>query len=261
MQQKVIIAITIMTMSLFLMISVIRPAYSLEKLGSGYVTANYFSLTTLLLASYQNNERPLYLTDGYAHIFYCNLVKSKFTDEFEWEKIREIINSEIDKIDKEYYKSFEVSSVVYIGKYDFETNSFPLLENSQINNVGFLSIYSLSIPNSTEMACYDYVLKKDKTLIEIIPNIFVIKLPAPLTINRIRVTPEKAKYLVRLLSKKKLKNRKLYIRFRLNIIGLDSVKRTNWGGDKVTFNGKLDAIDIFVDPEMTIPITSISVDM
>lgn len=264
MQKKIVIALTIITLSSLILSSTSKPAYSLAKLGSGYTTTNFFSLVTSLLTSFPNNDRPNSLLDGYAHIFHCDLVKENFYNEFEWTKIREILNAEIDKIDKEYYRYYEFSGPIYLNKYNFQKAAFPIALGYSMKNVGVLNIYTLKFNNARNAMCSDHIYKSTKgrrdNITEIMPSNFFVKLVKPITIEHVRVSPEKAKRLVELWAKNKVRDRKLYIRFRTKISTLYSVEEKNGIASKVVFNGKLEAIDIFIDSELTIPFTSIETD-
>lgn len=178
--------------------------------------------------------------DDYARLMYCGLYEEKFASDFEWNTIR---NQLIDRIKqkKEYFRTqYEISGIIYLGRYNFETQDFPLVEKSSLFNVSSLVLID-DQGITTQGACMSKYQNS-------FPRSYVVKLKQALTVDRLKVPLDEAEKLLARMEKVKNKDRRLYIRFRVRV---SSAAPSGRGSTYGSFVGDVTAIDVFYDKERT----------
>lgn len=178
--------------------------------------------------------------DDYARLMYCGLYEEKFASDFEWNTIR---NQLIDRIKqkKEYFRTqYEISGIIYLGRYNFETQDFPLVDKSSLFNVS-----SLVLIDEQGAALPGNCMSKYQNSF---PRSYVVKLKQALTVDRLKVPLDEAEKLLARMEKVKNKDRRLYIRFRVRVSGATPPSRGSLFGN---FLGDVVGIDVFYDKERT----------
>ncbi len=245
---------------IFFVFSGIKQSYAISKIGSGYTIANFRSLINTVVASYTGLDRPGNLIDGYARLFHCDVVTEKFNNEFEWQKIRDNLNAEIDRIDREYYRYYEFSGPIELDRYNFEKGEFPLSEVSKLDHIGFLSIYMLPSAGSLRTYCGEPFVASDTEAIEdFLPIKFILQLDRPVSLSGIKVDQDVAKDFVRNIAKRSGGSRIVYIRFRVKITDLLKVKEKEYRDREAVFSGSVKELDIFMDEGLTQHFSSIKI--
>lgn len=189
--------------------------------------------------------------DDYARLMYCKLYKEKFSSDFEWNTIRAQIIDRI-KLKKEYYRRlYEISGVIYLGRYNFETQDFPLVKQSSLFNVSSLIMLQDTLISNGCSADYKNSF----------PTQYVAKLKQPLTVDRLKVPLDDAEKLLDKMDKSKNMDRRMYIRFRVRLNSLIVDPRLSAkGAMEGNFTADLVGIDVFYDKDMRQLFTSVSLD-
>lgn len=211
--------------------------------GEAYATANLQDLIqTHILLDGVDIKNNAYI-DDYAKNLYCGLYKDKFSNDFEWNKVRqELIGKLTSK--KEYYRAlYQISSPVYLGRYNFETQDFPFEKNTAIVNVGRMELYAPGYGD--KLACSE--IADDKPVASL-PKKFFIKLTEPLTLDRIKMPVASANELLERMDAMGNAERLTYLRFRIKVIAVD---KTNNNPDVAIFVAQITDIDVFLDAQLT----------
>ncbi len=219
--------------------------------GEAYVEADLKELLQTFVMLDGVNIKDPEILGHYASIFYCPLFKEKFENDFEWNTLREQISSRL-LLKKEHYRSlYEVTGVVYLGRYNFDTQDFPLAGESRMFNVGSMVMVQGRYPNNCKI--------ERRVAIVLFPMIYMLYLKQPFTLDRLKISMDEAEALLKRMELEKNAERKLFIRFRSKIQSLYAGKMVD---TSVTagFLGELTAVDIFFDREMTQLVTSIPID-
>ncbi len=226
--------------------------------GEAYAEANFRDLAqTLILMDGVSLEDPK-IIDEYAKMNYCSLYKEKFHDDFEWSQFRKLLTQKVQS-KKEYFRNlYQISGVIYLGRYNFDTQDFPLINDSALVNVGSLQLFKLNHNSlaSTEVR----TICKGEGMSEILPNNYVFELNQPLTFDRLKLPMEEAKKILERMSRMENTDRRLYVRFRMRIISIIPMDtKTLAMHSVVRLRGELTAIDIFLDRDLTQPFATVEV--
>lgn len=220
--------------------------------GEAYATPTSKDLLQTLIMMQGDGVTDPVKVDDYARLMYCKLYQEKFKNDFEWNTIRSQITDRI-KMRKEYYrKLYEIGGVIYLGRYNFETQDFPLVKRSSLFNVS--SLVMLESAMASQSACFESYKNS-------FPTIFMAKLKQPLTVDRLKVPLDEAEKLLEKMGKAKNNDRRMYIRFRVRLNSLIAMPRAN---NKAPLEGNfmadVVAIDVFYDSEMKKYFSSVSLD-
>ena len=193
--------------------------------------------------------------DEYAQIMYCDLYKDKYLNDFEWNKIRSKVRSRTQE-KKDYYRVlYEVTAPVILGRYDFEQQSYPLIDGSALDNVGVIVIY--------DDPQFRYSCIGTQNFLKIFPKVYYLSLDKSLTLNRLPMPLDEAQKLLEALDSVEIKTnvstgetavaRRAYLRFRFRILGaIDASNQM-----KALFRGVIESIDFFADQAATKHIANI----
>lgn len=216
-----------------------RPASGLRLAsGEAFVSPTFKDLlqTFIMLdgADLKDNKKA----DDYARLMYCNLYKEKYSSDFEWNTIRTQISDRV-KYKKESYRTlYEIGGVIYLGRYNFETQDFPLINSSALFNISSLVMTSPAPNTETCASMYQGSF----------PSGFNIKLKQPLTLDRLKVPLDEAEKLLAKMEKVKNTDRRLYVRFRVRLTGVaEGASNLKVG----VFVGDVVGIDVFYDSDRT----------
>ncbi len=174
----------------------------------------------------------------------CVIYDDYFSNDFLWQRI---VQSQVREIDyfKDTYKSrFVIPDVVSLARFDFQESVFYLTNDSAFRNMGFITFFN---PDTVDMNCdiYRHIHELKKYPIN---NIYA-KLENPVTMQYVPIKREDAQRLIDDLSTKSEKDRVMYSRVYINIIGVSKVSLKGSFSDQVEFLARMERIEIYEDIE------------
>lgn len=222
--------------------------------GEAYATPTFRELSQMLVMLDGVNINDPKVADDYAKLLYCGLYKEKYRDDFEWNKVRQqLVNRVISK--KDYYRiQYELAGSINLDRYNFDTQDFPLTPQTEMVRVGSMILYDFSVETDTRIR----VLCRDDSHSKVFPGHYLFVLSQPLTFNRLKLPVDEAKALLERMNTTKNRDRRLYVRFRLRITGIEKMASTRSENVQVMLKGEMTNIDIFHDAELTKYLTSIN---
>jgi len=180
--------------------------------------------------------------DDYAEIFYCDIYQQNFSNDFVWRRIRAKIRDEINESLGSVPRYYEYTGAVRLGRYDFSSQSFPIIESTALKNVGAMLIYE-------QRNFQKYCDRTSRS--EFFATKYMINLSRSLTFNNILVDSDIAESLLKYMANTENKEREVFARFRVKITAASKPK----GGGKglrTSFAGDLQELSIFADRTNTI---------
>lgn len=226
--------------------------------GESYAEANFRDLSqTLVLMDGVSIEEPKVLEE-YAKMNYCEIYKEKFQDDFEWSQFRKLVVQKVQS-KKEYYRNlYQISGIVFLGRYNFDTQDFPFVDNSALMNVGSLQLFELNRKSNNADTARLLCGGTDKSTL--LPNKYVFELNQPLTFDRLKLPMEEAKHLLDRMDQMGNADRRLYVRFRMRVISVMPIDPKLLNVNiTARMRGELTAIDIFLDRDLTQPFATVEV--
>jgi len=213
--------------------------------GESFATPTFreLALTSLMLDAFDNSSNET--VDEYARLMYCSLYREKFKSDFEWNSIRQELSRKLQG-KREYFRThFELTGTIYLGRYSFETQDFPFVKKTALVNVGSLTLFSMS---PGEFKKFRICATEEPS--PLFSTTYLFMLQQPLTLDRLKMPMDEAEALLKRMDLMNNKDRVLYIRFRVRLLGSGSTHMR--GVDKtMMMRGELVSIDIFYDREMT----------
>lgn len=195
--------------------------------------------------------------DEYAKLMYCALYNEKFTNDFEWNKIRSLLLQKI-QTRKDYFRVlYQISGVIYLGRYNFETQDFPFINDSALVNVGSLVLFDAT--NNADLQRERILCGGKRAVSLILPAYYVFRLNQPLTFDRLKIPMDEAQKLLSRMQKSKNDERALFVRFRVRAIAAQPASKVQAALEAAVLSGEMTAIDLFLDKEMTQPFASVEV--
>jgi len=225
--------------------------------GEAYSEPTFRELaqTMMFMDGFKTTEDVV--VDEYAKLMYCGLYNEKFTNDFEWNKIRSMLLQKI-QTRKDYFRVlYQISGVIYLGRYNFETQDFPFINDSALVNVGSLVLFDAT--NNAELQRQRVLCGGARAVSLIIPAYYVFRLNQPLTFDRLKIPMDEAQKLLNRMQKSKNLERNLYVRFRVRVIAAHPASQIQAALEAAVLSGELTAIDLFLDKEMTQPFASVEV--
>jgi hypothetical protein len=206
-------------------------------------TFRELALTSLMLDAFDNSSN--HIVDEYAKLMYCPLYREKYKFDFEWNSVRQELARNLQS-KREYFRThFELTGTIYLGRYSFETQDFPLVKNTALVSVGSLTLLAYDGEGAAR-----YRICDDVTPTEVFPYTYLFMLHQPLTLDRLKMPMDEAEALLKRMEMMNNKERALHIRFRVRLLGAG--KPQSRGIHKtIMTRGELVSIDIFYDREMT----------
>jgi hypothetical protein len=218
--------------------------------GESFATPTYRDVVQAFLLMQGLDISNNKVADEYAKLSYCTLYQQKFHNDFAWNKIRaELINRAMQKHD--YYRvQYQLEGTLYLGRFNFETQQFPLVKKSQLNHVGsFMAIdfTSRGLARPYRLCSTDYSV--------IFPGRYVFEINQPFTLLGLKVSQDEAKGLLDKMASLGNADRRLYIRFRYRAQTVDKLdpfaKDYDPRAAHGIFHGELTNVDLFLDHDMT----------
>lgn len=223
--------------------------------GEAYANTNLRDLTQTSIMMDAYDLKNTKYVDEYAKVFYCELYKTKFKEDFEWNNIRQEILGRINN-KKEYYRVlYQFSGPVNLGRYNFETQDFPFEKGSAIVNVGYM-VMQEPMHKRLAGAQLSECFGKNDTL-EFYKS-FQVRLSEPLTIDRLKMPTGPAQVLLDKMQAQNNANREVYLRYRVKLVTAMKSNPNKQSSDRGTFVAQLTAVDVFLDPELTQFVSNIS---
>jgi len=226
--------------------------------GEAYAEPTFRDLTQMLILMGGVNIEDNKVIDEYAKMNYCDVYEEKFYDDFEWSQFRTLLIQKVQS-KKDYFRNlYQISGVVYLGRYNFDTQDFPFVKGSALVNVGSLQLFDL---NRNDLGADKIrTLCHDKKMSELLPDHFVFEINQPLTFDRLKLPVEEAKHLLERMARTKNDERQLFVRFRMRVISVTPIPSSRLDmGTVVRLRGELTAIDIFLDRDLTQPFATVEV--
>ncbi|MBI1216877.1 MAG: DUF4852 domain-containing protein [Alphaproteobacteria bacterium] len=190
------------------------------------------------------------IADEYAKLSYCSLYKKKFHNDFSWNKIRSELITRVNQ-KRDYYRvQYQLEGTIYLGRFNFENQQFPLIKDSAINHIGALIATDPRSPDSLP-----YRLCGDHDFSSVFPYQYIFELNRPFSLKALKVSQDEAKALLDKLASLGDTDRRLYVRFRYRIQTVDKIDPFGKGfdirGARGSFHGELTSVDLFLDHDMT----------
>lgn len=212
-----------------------------NTIGRGFSPVDFRALTQTYFSMYKSGNPTSDMLDEYAEMASCELYRKLFTNDFEWEKVRQSIRNDQAKYADNFHTTYEIAGDAPLERYDFERKGFPLAGRGKHENIGKLYIYATS---GNFHFCGRS--KGPKTL----PVNYMVSLFNPLTVDLIKLEPEKARQIVDYFYQDKDQNKRVFMRYRVKLYDLNGVEREDLGLT-AEFQGEILSIEYFIDPEMT----------
>lgn len=214
-------------------------------------TFRELALTSLMLEAFDTTKNET--IDEYAKLMYCPLYRENFKSDFAWNNVRQELGRKLQG-KREYFRThYEIMGVVYLGRYAFETQDFPFVKNTALVNVGSLTL--LTTPQRARRdgwrVCDDLEASK------LFPTGYLFALQQPLTLDRLKMPLEDAEKLLKRMDMMNNKERALFIRFRIRLLGSGIIVERGTTKN-LLLRGELAAVDLFYDREMSKHFASIS---
>ena len=225
--------------ALSLFILMISPSSQAQE--SDYINANFNDIAkTYWRIGYHTLDDKTAI-DEFTRINYCSAYQTYQNDDFEWQYIRQAIAEEIKQDKDSYPNKYYITSKITINKYDFDQNAFLLEEDSQMLNVGKLTLLPYSdFKSYCDLSRYS----------ESYPNMVSITLEAPITISSIPLEREEANQLLSRFNATKNNERILYAKINLNINGFGETYHSALQS-VANLKGNLHSIEYYEDPDFT----------
>lgn len=239
------------------------PAAATGDIGEGYAVPTFREIvqTFTLMGGLDSGSEGV--IDEYMNIVYCDVFLESYSNDFEWNKIRRNMQLRIQEKKENYRLLYEIIGPVTIGRYDFEEQSFPLVGETALENVGVLSVYRYT--PATPLCG-----RSGTQELKYYPFEYFIELNRPLNINNIKVAMDEAEALLKKIVEYNGEpdgnsvavptsiKRQIYIRFRVRVSEALGVTGRDVGR-KAVMRAQLQSIDFFIDREATMHIANIPI--
>ncbi len=225
--------------------------------GEAFAEPTFRDLSMMLLMLDGVDINNPTVADDYAKMNFCSLYKDKYKNDFEWNKVRQQIITRIQS-KKDYYRlQYELDGTIALDRYNFDTQDFPLTPQTAMERVGSMILYdSGTAPdNQTKNV---RILCNDDHFTKTFPGSYMLVMTQPLTFDRLKLPMDEAKALLERMASQKNAERRLYVRFRMRVTGIDKVRGNRDVAIEVDVKGEVVAVDVFLDHDMTKYLTSIN---
>lgn len=213
-----------------------------ESARTGYARANFKDLVQTYVSLGGADIMNPKVVDEYAEILHCDSYREKYTNDFEWNQVRQMIQGSLMQKKVFYRTLYEFGGPIFLNRYDFKSQSFPLAEESVQKNIGRMIMFY-----NQEFEPYCGRRRRPDNF----PQHFALDIKTPLSMTNIYMSQEEADALVKRMNDSQNTDRKVYVRFRVKVLG--SVGTEGGGqGYKVVLDGEIEDIDFFEDADYTI---------
>ena len=217
-----------------------------DRVREGYARVSLKELIQTMVGIGSFDIKIPEIADEYARFVHCSLYRKSYSNDVEWDKIRnKIISDVVEK--KSYYRVlYEIRGIFRLGRYNFETQFFPFSEGSTrelgtaMKNVDSIDLISMNeyVPSCGIKSFPDFFF----------PDI-VLKLSSPVTVDGIRIPAEKVEGILARMEEVGNTKRKIYGRVKVRII--EPLLKKRRASRKTEMKGNVIAVDFFLDQEMT----------
>lgn len=200
--------------------------------------------------------------DNYLRINECEIFKTYINDDFEWPVIRESAREHLKSSYDSFPRRFEFRRNFRIGRYDLETQSFPILPADQIKRTRKIEIIYNEV--SSNICGTTQPLK-------FYPKNIMLILNRPVNISKINLPEEVAKEYLKEVKRETVVDsrrrsrddgviRTLYLRLRVNAVDFQGITISKEGGELANIFAVLEGVDIYKDPGFKEYLTTIHVE-
>ncbi len=212
-----------------------------NTIGRGFSPIDFRALTQTYFSMYKGGNPGDDMLDEYAKMAYCDLYQKYFTNDFEWEKIRNHIKGDLEKYASNIQTDYEIVGDVSLDRYNFDRKGFPVVGEGHHENVGKLYLFSSG-------TIFSFCGQSKES--PILPASYTVSLFNPFSVDILRVSPEVAKDVVaRFYQDKKKQYKRVFARYRVKLYDLNRTYQQD--GLVAEFQGEILSIDYFIDPELT----------
>jgi len=222
------------------------PPEATEGRGESFAAPTFreLALTSMMLEAFDNTKNET--IDEYAKLMYCPLYQENYKSDFAWNNVRQELGRKLQG-KREYFRThYEMTGVVYLGRYSFETQDFPFVKDTALVNVGSLTLLSMGNRSSADVRR----LCGEPEPTTFFPGTYLFMLQQPLTIDRLKMSLNDAEKLLKRMELMNNKDRALYIRFRVRLLGSGNII-SRGALNQLLMRGELVSVDLFYDREMT----------
>ncbi len=210
-----------------------------------YLAKSYWLLNELNIDDNENIDQYLMITE-------CDLYEQYFANDIEWSKIRDATRGYIKLNKQNFPRRFEFVQPIYLDRYDTNSQTFVINQNSQIKGVLQIQVSGNSSMNyrCIDTSAYNPLL---------FPINAVLKLSRPLSYTSVQTKPEAAQEYLKYMEENDITSdfgRPAYIRYRFKVEQSLSPVRMN-GGVFANFFGTLESVSIFGDQSLFIKLEEV----
>lgn len=199
------------------------------------------------LGAYEMNDNTK--IDNYLALAECKIFKDYYSDDFEWKSIRDITRSYLQINGSKFPRTFEYLQPVIFETYDFKRQGFPLSPDTAFRSNTKLQISGNSLRAEPCAEPLELFAAKG------IPGNALMVLKAPLDLRFVPIAQEKADPYIKSIAVRKSKddreNRKVYARFRVELVDYLGEEAMGSGERFMQFEGMIKEITFFADYEQT----------
>jgi len=234
-------------LSVFLMLAAfVQGAFAGLKVSEGYARTTFKELGKTIVGIGALDIRDPKVADDYARLVYCKLYRKNYSNDVEWNKIRDKIISDVME-KREYYRvMYEVYGVFKLGRYDFEKQFFPL-DKEKFRDTAMRNVNRIELFSDKEYTPYCGHTGFSRVFL---PTV-VLRPNRIVTVEGFTVPVEKVEEILARMEKTRNVNRLVYGRIRVRITDPLPVDPKFW---IIEIKGDVMSIDFFLDREMTKPI-------
>lgn len=195
----------------------------------------------------EDNDKAV---DNFLRINECEMYENFYTDDFEWQRIREAARNMLTESKNEFSYKFKILVPIDLGRYDMLRKGFPL-----INKTAFKDLRRIEIGGNSNMS----QLCGKEGAIEFYPRNLITILNKPFSYDFVELDEHVAQaYIIRqkynpVRRPKELQNkhfdRLAFARVRITFSEFQGITRGSDNFPLAVMFGKLDGIDIFEDAD------------
>lgn len=195
-----------------------------NDMGESYAAPTFRELSqTFVMMDGMDISDPI-ISQEYAKLMYCDLWKENSKNDFDWNKIRQMISNRVMS-KKDYYRiQFEVGGTIFLGTYNFETQDFPFTKQSSLTRVGSMMLLAPNTGRRGPQPGDPMPLCTDTDMSPYMPIYYILIMNQPLTFDRLKIPMDEAKILLDKMTAARNLDRRLYVRFRFRVQSVDKVQ-------------------------------------
>jgi hypothetical protein len=182
--------------------------------------------------------------EEYIRIHHCGLYEQYQRDDFAWTRIREAQARDLDVRIPSMPDGLEIASTLYLDQYDLANNQFTIRLESQLNNVGNITVYA-DATGSINICDQSFIPR-------VHPLELQLKLDIPVTMTAIPMSRATADALLAIMNARghmaEKEKRKVVLTFRVRVTGVDPLSVVTDPMHR-TVLGQLDDVRVYEGPE------------